>query len=80
MARRAWQRADHALRVTSGDTYVGAGLASAAERLIEPAGVERIARDAMEDFAKIRWKSSVQRDLRWAELARDVEAAGISLT
>ncbi|MCC7540455.1 MAG: DUF2183 domain-containing protein [Deltaproteobacteria bacterium] len=62
------------------DTYVGAALAAAAERLIEPAGVERIARAAMEDFAKIRWKSTAQRDARWAELMRDVAAAGIAVT
>lgn len=66
-------------RVHYFDTYVGAGLAAAAERLIEPAGVERIAREAMEELAKIRWKSTTQRDLRWAELKRDVEAAGIAL-
>lgn len=66
-------------RVHFFDTYVGAALSAAVERLIQPEGVERVARAAMEDFARIRWKHVWQRDTRWSELCRDMAAAGLPL-
>ena len=51
----------------------------AVERLIQPEGVERVARAAIEDFARIRWKHVWQRDTRWSELCRDMAAAGLPL-